>query len=305
MTIAVGAITHRRLGLVKQLYHQAIFRTRSPSGVVARIIGVICFDLSIETVLTTAVGSLDPGKTPADNFPGLLQQCEALMSSFHLGSIPDRANILHVHSVRNDAQHRAKYPNDSDIQDCRTYCTDFHNRFLALLWGLSLDAIHFTDLIQHPEVKDYLMRAESSLEKGDYEESVKNGSAGLTKALGLVRNAIVGHTTRFKDAFMVSNLGGERAEPDRDTFRAFQRMQDMLLYLTLGMDYSEYMRYRDIAGTVFFTLDGNAHHQGMKQPLEGSDAEFAVAYSVDTVARIEEVVGNLDAPFGRDKFEWF
>jgi hypothetical protein len=305
MTIAIDAITHKKLVLVKQLHHQAVVRTHSPSGIVARVIGLICFDLSVETVLKIAVSCLDPSKTPADSFQGLIQQCETLMTASSLGYIPDKANIQHIHSLRNDAQHKAKYPNDSDINDCRTYCSDFHNKFLTQLWGISIDAISLTGLIQHADVKNYLVKAESNLLQGKYLESVENASAGLTMALNLVKNAIVGRTSHFRNAFMMSDLSGRRVEPDTDVFSAFQRMQNVLLYLTLGMDYSDYMHYIDIAGLTSFTLDGKDHHINIKQPLEPNDAEFVVAYCINTVVTIEEQVGKLDSPFGKDRLYWF
>ena len=227
------------------------------------------------------------------------------MTAANLGDIPDKANIQHIHSLRNDAQHKAKYPNESDINDCRTYCSDFLNRFLAQLWGISVDAISLTDLIQHPDVKNYLVTAESNLLEKNYLKSVENGSAGLTKALDLVKNAIVGRTPHFRDAFMMSDRQGRRVEPDTDVFRAFQRMQSAILYLTLGMDYSDYMHYMDIAGQTVFTLDGKDHHFNMKEPLEPNDAEFVVAYCINTVVTIEEKVGKLDSPFGKDRLSWY
>jgi hypothetical protein len=305
MPIAIDAITHKKLVLVKQLYHQAVIHTRSPSGIVARIIGLICFDLSIETALKIAVSCLDSSKTPADSFQSLIQQCETLMTASSLGYIPDKANIQHIHSLRNDAQHKAKYPNDSDINDCRTYCSDFHNKFLTQLWSISIDAISLTDLIQNADVKNYLVNAESNLLQGKYLESVENASAGLTMALNLVKNAIVGRTSHFRDAFMMSDRSGRRVEPDTDVFSAFQRMQNVLLYLTLGMDYSDYMHYIDIAGLTSFTLDGKDHHINIKQPLEPNDAEFVVAYCINAVVTIEEKVGKLDSPFGKDRLHWY
>jgi len=305
MPIAIDAITHKKLVLVKQLYHQAVIHTRSPSGIVARIIGLICFDLSIETALKIAVSCLDSSKTPADSFQGLIQQCETLMTTSSLGYIPDKANIQHIHSLRNDAQHKAKYPNDSDINDCRTYCSDFHNKFLTQLWSISIDAISLTDLIQNADVKNYLVNAESNLLQGKYLESIENASAGLTMALNLVRNAIVGRTSHLRDAFMMSDRSGRRVEPDTDVFSAFQRMQNVLLYLTLGMEYSDYMHYIDIAGLTSFTLDGKDHHSNIKQPLEPNDAEFVVAYCINTVVTIEEKVGKLDSPFGKDRLHWY
>jgi len=304
MTIPVDDITHKKLVLVKQLHHNALVHTHSPSGIITRIIGLICFDLAVETVLKTAVGCLDPAKTPADSFQGLIYQCETLMTASSLGSIPDKANIQHIHSLRNDAQHKAKYPNDSDINDCRTYCTDFHNKLFSQLWGLSIDKISLTDLIQHADIKNYLVSAESALATGNYVESVENASAGLTRALELVKSAIVGRTPSFKEGFMMSDISGRRVEPDRDTFHAFQRMQKVLLYLVLGMDYADYMHYLDIAGETYFTIDGIHHHNGIKEPLQPNDAEFVVAYCIDTVARIEDRVGKLDAPFGKDRLYW-
>lgn len=227
------------------------------------------------------------------------------MTSSGLGSIPDKANIQHIHSLRNDAQHKAKYPNDLDIGDCRTYCTDFHNKLLSQLWGLSIDMISLTDLIQHTEVKNYLVSAESALVNEDYLGAVENASTGLTMALNLVKDAIVGRTSHFKGAFIMSDTWGKRVEPDSDTFRAFQRMQNALLYLTLGMNYADYMHYLDIAGTTYFTVGGEHHHEGIKEPLQPNDAEFVVAYCIDTVAKIEDQVGKLDAPFGKDRFYWF
>ena len=305
MTIAIDAIIHKKLVLVKQLHHQAVVRTHSPSGIIARIIGLICFDLSVETVLKIAVSCLYPSKTPADSFQGLIQQCETLMTASNLGNIPDKANIQHIHSLRNDAQHKAKYPNDSDINDCRTYCSDFHNKFLTQLWGISIDAISLTDLIQHSDVKKYLVNAESNLLQGQYLESVENASAGLTLALDLVRNAIVGRKSYFTNAFMMSDGFDGLGKPDRDVFHAFERMQNVLLYLTLGMDYSDYMHYIDIAGVTFFTADEKHDHPNIKQPLDPNDAEFVVAYCINAVVTIEGKVGNLDSPFGKDRLYWY
>jgi hypothetical protein len=301
MTIAIDAITHKKLVLVKQLHHQAVVRTHSPCGIVARIIGLICFDLSVETVLKIAVSCLDPSKTPADSFQGLIQQCETLMTASSLGDIPDKANIQHIHSLRNDAQHKAKYPNDSDINDCRTYCSDFHNKFLTQLWGISIDAISLTDLIQHAQVKQFLIDAEAALSKKDYVGAVENASAALSTALELVDSAIVGRKPSFiSGAFMMSDGFGRSVKPDRDVFQAFKRMQQVLLYVSLGIRYSDYMRYHAIAGYTSFTMDGKHHTTGMKQPLEANDAEFVVSYCIDTIAQIEGQVGSLDAPFGKE-----
>ncbi len=112
------------------------------------------------------------------------------MSASSLGSIPDKANIQHIHSLRNDAQHRAKYP-------------DYGDRYH---WPCS------------------------------------------------------------------------SPEP--------------------AFNYSDY--YREIAGYIYFTMDGKHHHDGIKQPLNANDSEFVVSYYIDTVAQIEweiEECGFIGIPF--------
>lgn len=306
MAISIAPITHKKLILVKQLYQQAVARSLSSFSISSKIIAIICFDLSVETVLKTVVGFLDSTKTPADSFLGLVNQCETLMSASSLGPIPDRANIQHIHSLRNDAQHKAKYPNDSDISDCRTYTRDFHNKLLNQLWGIAIEKISLTDLIQHAKVKQFLVDAETALSKDAYVDAVENASASLTMALELVDSAIVGRksTFMFRDAFMMSDSFGRRVEPDRDVFKAFKRMQEVLLYVSLGINYSDYMHYREIAGYTYFTMDGKHHHNDIKQPLNANDSEFVVSYCIDTIAQIENQVGSLDAPFGKEHWSY-
>ncbi len=294
----IDLITHKKLVIVKRLYQQAVVHSSSFS-IASKIVALICFDCSIETILKSVVGFLDSTKTPADSFQGVLTQCESLMSASGLGLIPDKANIQHIRSLRNDAQHKAKYPNDSDISDCRTYTRDFHNKLLNQLWGTSIERISLTDLIQHTEVKTFLVDAEAALSKGSIVESVEYASAGLTKTLDLVEEAIVGSTWTWNKAFVMADSFGT-FEPDKDVLRAFRRMQDVLLHVSLGINYADYMHYRQIAGYTYFTGDGKHHHHEMKKPLETNEAEFVVSYCIDTIAQIENQVGSLDAPFGKE-----
>ncbi len=215
--------------------------------------------------------------------------------------VPDKANIQHVHSIRNDTQHKAKYPNESDVSDCRTYTRDFLQKIIAEVWGLSFERISLTDIVQHEGVKEFLVDAETALSKGDYQQAVQHAAAGLTWALRSVKTAVVGRTPGSAKAFLMEDSFG-RPKSDRDVYRAFERMQETLLYMALGMNYADYMRYGQIAGYVEFAMSGTPIYQGMKQDINASDAEFVVAYCTDTVVQIESRVGSLDAPFGSDRW---
>ncbi len=304
MTVLVDSITHKRLILVKQLYQHAVVQSASQHSTISRILSVIGFDLAVETVLKAMVSSLEPSKAPANSFQGLVQQGDRLLATAGYSPVPDKANIQYVHSIRNDAQHKAKYPNESDVSDCRTYTRDFLRSVLTDVWGLDFDKISLTDLVQDNTVTQFLSDAETALSKDDYQQAVQQAAAGLTWALNRVETAIVGRLPSFTRGIMLIDSFGELAsEMDAgDAYRALERMRETLLYVALGMNHSDYMKYRQIAGQVMFKADGKPDFMHLQENIIVSDAEFIVSYCIDTVIQIEACVGSVDAPFGSDRW---
>lgn len=304
MTVLVDSITHKRLILVKQLYQHAVVQSASQHSIISRILPVIAFDLAVETVLMAIVSSLEPSKAPANSFQGLVQQGDHLLATAGCSLVPDQARIRYVHSIRNDAQHKAKYPNESDVSDCRTYTRDFLRSVLTDVWGLDFDKISLTDLVQDNTVKQSLTDAETALSEDDYQQAVKQAAVGLTWALNRVETAIVGRLPSFaRGIVLVDSFRDPASEFDaQDAYRALERMQETLLYVALGMNYTDYMKYRQIAGRVVFTMDGKPHLRDLRENIIASDAEFVVSYCIDTVIQIEACVGSVDAPFGSDRW---
>jgi hypothetical protein len=305
MPYTVDPITRRKLILVKQLYQQAAVQSVSQQhSTIGRILTVIGFDLAVETALRAVVGSLDTSKTPADGFQGLIQQSDSLLVTTGLSPVPDKANIQYIHSIRNDAQHKAKYPNESDVSDCRTYSRDFLQKLLSEVWGLDFEKISLIDIIQNDEVRQLLVGAATAMAQSEYQQTINQAAAGLTLALNRVERAVVGRFPSFTGGIMLTDSFGKvKSESDaRDAYRALERMQDTLLYVTLGMNYADYMKYRQIAGNVIITIDGGHNHAGGNEKPDAQDAEFVLAYSTDTVIQIESRVGSLDAPFGMTRW---
>ncbi|MEW6441158.1 MAG: hypothetical protein AB1640_09530 [bacterium] len=109
MALILDPISRRKLMLTKQLFQHAIIMS-SHFGTTSRILALVSFDLSAETGIRTTISAIEPAKTPADGFQALLQQCDDALAKSGFPPLPDKANIQHVHSLRNDAQHKAKYP---------------------------------------------------------------------------------------------------------------------------------------------------------------------------------------------------
>jgi hypothetical protein len=303
MPLTLDPIARRKLVLTKQLFQHAVVMS-AHHGTTSRILALVSFDLSAETALRATVSALDPTKTPADGFQALVQQCDDALAKFGVASLPDRANIQHVHGLRNDAQHKAKYPNESDVSDARTYVRDFVQKLISQLWNVDFSALRMTELVQDEKARRFLTQAEEHLEKGETSESTRSAAAGLGWALACVERAVVGHFPSFTGGIAIIDSFGRPASDynSREALRALERMQDTLLYVALGLDYAAYMRCRQIAGTPQFTLDGTAHFFGGKENAELAEGEFVLAFCTDSVVQIESRVGNLDAPFGSDRW---
>lgn len=297
MAIPLDDIARKKLILVKQLYQQGVVLASHTHTGVRRIISVVVFDVAIEGCLKAIVASLEASKQPSDEFQGLVQQVNSILVQSGLGALPDKPNIQHVHSIRNDAQHKAKYPNDSDVSDCRTYTRDFLRKAASLVWGLDFDRLTLTDMVNDARVKAYLVTAETALANNNYPEAIRQATAGIDVALSSVKSAFVGHMSPFTKEVITHNRG--KFESDKDMIRALERMQETLMCVALGISYADYMSYRKTAGMTLFTAGGFDNY-GMKKDPNASDAEYVVAYSTDQVVRIEEQVGSLASPFGKD-----
>jgi len=172
MSISMDPITRRKLILVKQLYQQAEKQSNLQHSISIRIMSVIGFDLAIETLLKVIVGVLDQRKQPNEGFPGLLDQCDDLLSKQGLPLLPHRAQVLHVHSIRNDAQHKAKYPNQTDISDCRTYVRDFCIEVICNIWGVSFGEISPLEWIDDTTLRELLELSWADIQAQNYKKGL-------------------------------------------------------------------------------------------------------------------------------------
>jgi len=277
MAVAADPTTHKKLVLVKQLYQRALVESENRHSVVSRMMAVVGLDLAAEIAIKAMVGALDPSKTPQDNFQALVQSADSSMKKSGVADgLPDKANIQHVHTVRNDAQHKARYPNETEVNDCRTYTRDFLGKITVQVWGLRFERISLADIVAHEKMKDLFNEAEQQLQMGQYGRAVIPAFGALAEALNRVESALVGQ--------MVQMSGGLLPGSDWDTV---ERMRRTLLSVALGLDYGQLIRFGRMADHVI---------QNDWQ-IGADDAEALVAYCIDAVAQIEGRVGDIDAPF--------
>lgn len=303
MAIQIDLITRKKLILIKQLYQQAIIQSKSHHSDVNRLISVIEFDAAIESFLKSIIWSLDSSKTPPDKFQELIQECNNLLTKNSLSSLPDLAHIQWIHSIRNDAQHKAKLPTIENVSDCRTYTRDFIEKVMNDVYGSSFENISLIELIKDEKIRQHFINAESFIKNGENQKAVQESAIGFESALSFVKKALVGDTSHFTRAFITEDSSG-KPKSDSDMFRAFEKMQKTVLFLSLGMNYREYIQLKQITGNITFTLDGKSHFHYLKESISSEDSDFVFSYCVNTVIQIENFVQDLETPFGKNYWRY-
>jgi hypothetical protein len=302
MSVPLDVITRRKLILVRQIYQRAMVQSENLHSDFDRIMSLIAFDLASETVLKAVVGALEPSKTADKDFQAIIQQADALLLKNGLPDVPDKAKIQHVHGLRNDAQHKAKYPNNSDVSDARTYTRDFLQQLVLNVWDKDFSSLSLVELIRNPDAKTFLTEAEVKLQEGKPTQASLQAIAGFEPALNKAIAALVGLTPFFSGATERSDrvdLSG--------VYQEFESIRKTIAMPIIGLDIPTYLKYKSLTSYM-----GVAHFGGglidtfISGPEPSAeDAEFIVGYAVNSVIQIESLVGDVEKPFGGTHWQGF
>ena len=301
MTIQIDPVITKKLLLVKQLYHQAILQAKVRYSDVSRITSVVIFDLATETMLKTLALGLDPKKDPDKTFEALIQQTDDLMNKASLQALPHKTQIRHVHSIRNDAQHKARYPTDTEVNDCRTYTRDFLITACMQVWGMDFEKISMLDVIKHGEVKKLLMEAEIKFSNKDYAMALGYAKQGVEIALSKAQKAFL---EPIPSSVGLVVADGASNDSNVKALKALQDISEISTLYVLGINQAEFIKYKMLNNCIRHAYFGggkiNVAITGAIPDVE--EVEFAINYAIDTVAQIEGQVGDLDHPFGKQSF---
>lgn len=333
MTNKIDPVTLKKLAVVRQMYHRAESESFGSHSAVNSIASVIGFDWAIEATLATLVVGLDPSQTPKDRLNELIQQADSLLQAHVLGVVPDKGNVHHVRSIRNDAQHRGKYPTESETSDCRTYTRDFLQRLLHQVWGCTLESISLNDLVQNPTVRQFLIDADDAIVKGKYIEAVNSANAALSwitnrfwrrtiqnledfdNVIGQVRDSIRGRNDysdtpagREKDFRVILDgmyeLKVELKRDIADVARALLGQSrgdlyqafDIMVQTGLGLNYADILWLRSIGGCVARWDEDKPIYtdvSDIRVSIDRNLAERILSYCRDAVIQIESRSGDI------------
>lgn len=297
--IRIDPITRRKLSSVKQLFHRAVQQSALNFNMADRIMSVIIFDLVNESLLRIVISMLDPKSDADQHFHNLLQRADDALKQKGFAPLTNTPTIKHIHGIRNNAQHKTIYPNETDVHDCRIGTNEFLNKVLMDVWGIPLDSISLAEMIRNDDARSTLLDAEEKLVNKQYKEAVKQAAVCLTRVINIMEHEILGR--RYKVGVETQMLYTGLAEEVSDIEDRLTNIQEMLGYVILGMDLKNYKRYKRVVGFVTWLWDGKntpyCPEIDQRTDFNATDAEFVVSYCIDTIVLIESRIGNLSDPF--------
>ena len=299
MILAIDVVTRKKLILVKQMYHRALIESKARHSPVARIFSVVGFDLANETILKTVVSAINPAKNLSNDFQGILAQAEAELFPSGI-TIPDKVKIQHVRTLRNDAQHKAKYPNEVDVNDCRTYTRDFLAQTFLDVWGEPFDSFSLIDAIQNANAQKHLKEAESELTKPDYVMSVANSIYAFEIMISKIANSFTDDISHSVDSIFVTETFKKPA-PNRNVFRAFLKTRQLIAFQVAGINSQDYLRFVRYTRFINIANFGGGKFQtrisGINPTKE--EAEFVLNFVTDSIIQIENLDNDVLNPYDR------
>lgn len=299
MLIATDVVTRKKLIIVKQMYQRALTQSFTRHNPVSSIFSVIEFDLANETVLKAVVIALDPTKNLSDSFQGIISQAENELSAKGI-TIPDKVKVQHVRTLRNDAQHKAKYPSEADVNDCRTYTRDFLSQTFQDVWGESFDLFSLVDAIQNTVALKHLKEAETDLSNSDFVMAVAKSIFAFEIMIGNLADSFTNSIGYYIDAILVTETF-RSPEPNRDVFNALMKTRELVVFQTIGISPQDYLRFKRYTRFIHVAImSDHSFHTNIsgEKPIK-EEAEYVMNFVTDSIIQIENLDNDILKPYDR------
>ncbi len=265
-----------------------------------RILAVIGYDWSVETLLKTVILMYDAGFPFKDTSVGTLWQ-EANKRTKDdpacMREMPPSAGVKRVRSIRNAVQHDGACPSRDETDECRQAAISLIRETVETVWGMDFSEITAAELIRNKDVRIELWQSEW--------DARKPGADAPLRAAQRARRVLENVLRRIMPCAAGPDIGGPDYDADSPEMRrvklAIGDMQRGFLLHALGLDYPDYLRISRLTGQFAF-LPGcpNGAYEHAAKPISANDARFVIEYCIDAVLSIEDTVSDLQYPFGLD-----
>jgi hypothetical protein len=160
--------------------------------------------------------------------------------------------VFHLHSIRNDAQHKAKYPNETDVNDCRIYARDFCRDVIQNIWGIVFDELTLLDWIDDGVFKQLLETALLDIQAGKLKKGLTLVGIAYSWASRSLRN-ILPQSTEGLYGGQVPELQSKTVDYINSVLKNIENTsKQYAAMISTGINPADYKHFRGVTPFIEF-----------------------------------------------------
>ena len=205
---------------------------------------------------------------------------------------------------RVNIKHKGLFPSKMDIEESRVAITNFLRENVFKQFKKDFDSISLADLIDYPNIKEYVINAEMCLNQNDLYSSLVNAKIGFEELLSTYesdkrqwRESIFSVGERIgKDYRNLVSSSKEGLRWFEQVTRTTNDVRRILKVSALGIDYKKYALFDFITPKILETCrtgkDKYVHDSKdnfeKTRNITAQDCQFCIDFVIDSALKLQE-----------------
>lgn len=289
----------RRLAFIKYLYSLGVQQSRAPEPLAGA--SILTFHDAAELFLYLAA-EIHNVAQPKMEFMGYLT---TLAKHLGLSALPLQSSMHRLNSARVALKHQGILPSKLENEGFRAIIANFFEENTPLLFSREFAAISLTDVVQPDNAREYLKSAEERLSKSLFADALQDTCVAFDQMLvdyedrkrDRFGRSIFGFGRELRIPVSLLNERGALADFMREACDNLNAMQAGFKMLALGIDYSQYLKFRLLTPSFFKNMSGTyKFYEGHTGPVTQSkeDVQFCIDFVILSALQLQE--SDFDLP---------
>lgn len=299
-----------RLAFIRWLFNLAVEQSKKPEPLSSG--SILGFHDAIELFLELACEYLNVGKGDVQ----FMEYWDLISGKISANELTQKESMRRLNKARVGLKHHGNLPSKTSIEGFRVNATDFFEENTPIVFGIELQDVSLTELVQYEKAKEYLKKAEKGLKENKGEDAFDNVACAFGELIREYESTKIGKFGRspfffgremdFMDSFFwgfEDLMAGDRF---KDRMREFvdkvkesvEGIQSAVKVLSLGIDYRRYIRFRLLTPEVHLNQDGEWDIYRRKGGSEGiaveEDVQFCIDFVIESAISLQELDFSLE-----------
>jgi len=239
---------------------------------------------------------LDKGKSGA-NF---MEYWELLKPKLEGIGLTQKESARQLNTARVGLKHSGVLPSKLTIEGFRATVTNFFEENTPIVFGIEFSDISLIGLVQYPETRKSLVDAAGLLKEGKIEDALDKVALAFAQLVDDYEKSkkdrfgrspfFFGEQMPFLSSFFM-HIGGDLGrfiDKVRDSVEALQKA---VKFLSLGLDYRRYARFRLLTPIILRTTGGyniQRIQRGSRGTPTPEDVQFCISFVIESALVLQE-----------------